>query len=298
LPIVKNRNNEEHTFNKFHTIYLRDLGNDINFGGYSQPNIFDNGLKITNCSDNYKNTFEKYLLGENHYRENLLHILSEWGRNFAYKGRLIYEIINWFDNLTNQFYAFQLRRLDTDYCKVKKDYIVYTAPLERKGDKLILNQVQIPKNKCIIIDFPNEYGGYKGFVRKEKKILKLGNQFGSMTNPYDVNKEFTKIKNWDKQYHKFISDWGTTAFTHIDDVSEFYKEILVFRYNYLVVCCTHEILNGLQQLMNHLNEELCEDATIEFTVQKYNKDYFKSIERKWLNGELSFKEANEFLKKY
>ncbi|MDR1593889.1 MAG: hypothetical protein LBS43_05320 [Prevotellaceae bacterium] len=38
---------------------------------------------------------------------------------------------------------------------------------------------------------------------------------------------------------------------------------------------TRKIINGLQQLVNHLNEQLCERATIEFTVQEYNKDYFK-----------------------
>jgi hypothetical protein len=297
-PIFKHKNNEELYYNTFRTIYLRDLGNDINFGEYLQKNQFKDGLKIINCSDNYKNTLEKYLSVENHYRNDFFHELSEWGKIFAYKGRLIFEIISWFDNLTNQFYAFQLRRLDIDYCKVKKNYVVYKTPFKQKGDKTIFNQVQIPKNKCVIIDFPSEYGGYKIFVKKDKSIMKLGNQFGCKTNPYDVNKKFAEIKNWNKQYHKIISGWGSTAFTQIEDVSEFYKESLIFRNKYLIVCCTHEILNGLQQLVNHLNEKLCENATIEFTVQQYDKNYFKSVENKWLKGKLSFKEANEFLRKY
>jgi len=113
-----------------------------------------------------------------------------------------------------------------------------------------------------------------------------------------LQKNFESNKEWDKQYHKIISSWGTSAFTHIDDVSEFYKELNFFKYRYLVISCTHEIINGLKQLVNYLNKKLLENAEVEFNIPEYEKAYFKSTQNKLVTGELSFKEANEFLKYY
>lgn len=285
------------SFNTFRTIYLRDLSNDLQ-SGFQWNKKFLGELKITQCSDNYKNTFEKFISKDKYYRNDFLYELGEWGGYFAYKGRVIFEIIGWYDNNTNQFYGFDLRRLDTDHCKVTNNYVIYDAPYKQKGDEVINRKIKIPKEKCIVIDFPKEFGGYKGFIKKDQQILKLGNRFSFDINPQNIQKNFENSKEWDKQYHKIISDWGTSAFTHIDDVSEFSKELNFFKYRYLVICCTHEIINGLKQLIDHLNKKLLENAEVEFNVKEYDKDYFKSMQNKFLIGELNFKEANHFLRNY
>jgi hypothetical protein len=236
-------------------------------------------LKITQCSDNYKSTFEKFISKDSYYRNDFVNELGEWGTYFAYKGRVIFEIVGWYDNNTNQFYGFDLRRLDTDYCKVTNNYVIYDAPYEQKGDKIINREIKIPKGKCVVIDFPEEFRGYKGFVDKDKLILKLGNRYKFDINPQNLQKNFESNKEWDKQYHKIISDWGTSAFTQIDDVSEFYKELNLFKYRHLVICCIHEIINGLKQLIEYLNKKLLENAEVEFSVKEYEKGYFMSIEK-------------------
>lgn len=284
---------DNNDFNTFRSIYLRDLSNDVR-SDFQWNKKFVDVLNITKCSENYKNTFKKYISGKDYYRNEFLYVLREWAQYFAYKGRLIIEIIGWYDNNANQFYGFELRRLDTDYCKVTKKNIIYNAPIDQKGDNLIFKEVTIPKEKCIIINFPDEFGGYKGFVQKDKQILKLGDKLKFET----IQKNYEGMIEWDKKYHKIISNWGTSAFTHIDDVSEFYKELNIFKYRYLVICCIHEIINGLRQLINYLNKKLLENAEVEFNLKEYDKDYFKSMQNKFVNGEIDFKEANDFLKFY
>lgn len=292
-PAFKNNTD----FNTFRSIYLRDLSNDLQ-AGFQWNKKFVDVLKITKCSENYESTFKKYILGKGYYRNEFLYVLGEWAQDFAYKGRLILEIIGWYDNNTNQFYGFELRRLDTDYCKLTQKNIIYNAPIEKKGDKIILKKIKIPKEKCIVIDSPDEFGGYKAFVKKDKQILKLGDRFKFDINPETIQKNYESNIEWDKKYHKIISNWGTSAFTHIDNVPEFYKELNAFKFRYLVICCTHEIVNGLRQLINYLNKKLLENAEVEFNIQQYDKDYFKSMQNKFLTGEIDFKAANEFLKFY
>lgn len=294
-PFVKERENE--SFNEFRTIYLRDLSNELH-SIFRSKNKFVEALDIKECSENYKKTFEKYISVDEFQRNKISYQLGDWGRYLGYKGRLIFEIVGWQDNNTNQFYAFELKRLDTDYCKLRSNHITYNAPFEQKGDKIIFRKVRIPKYKCIVIDFPNEFGGYKGFINKDKQVLSLGNRYKFDINPQNLQKNYESNIEWDKKYHKIIADWGTSPFTTIDDVSEFYKELNFFKYRYLVICCTHEIINGLKQLIDYLNRKLLENAEVEFKVKEYDKDYFKSMKNKFVAGELSFKEANEFLKFY
>lgn len=296
-PVFKQNESVSDSFNTFRTVYLRDLSNDLQSGFQRKEKIVGE-LKITQCSNNYSNTFEKFISKGSYSRNDFVNELGEWGKYFAYKGRVIFEIIGWYDNNTNQFYGFDLRRLDTDYCKVTNNYVIYDAPFKQKGDKVINRKIKIPKEKCIVVDFPKEFGGYKGFIKKDQQILKLGNRFSFDINPQNLQKNFESSKEWERQYHKIISDWGTSAFTHIEDVSEFSKELNFFKYRYMVICCTHEIINGLKQLIEYLNKKLFENAEVEFNVKEYDKDYFKSMLNKYLTGELNLKEAVDFLKIY
>jgi len=291
-PIHRNKEfDNEFLHSTFHSIYLRDLGLFIN-PNLSRKNKFEKGLKITNRSENYYNTFLKYLLNNDyHYRqEDLLYELGKWGEYFSHQGRLIFEIVGWYDNESAQFYAFQLKYLDIDYCKINKNYVIYNAPHKVDENKEIYKKVKIPKSKCIIIDFPSELGGYKGFNEKVKQIKKLGSKFNHTENPEN---SLTHMQNWDNQFNRIISDWG--ASNKIENITEFYQELSIFRFKYMVISCTHEIISGLKQLVDYLNIKFSENAKVEFDIQQYDKNYFKNMQNKWMCGELSFKEANDFL---
>jgi hypothetical protein len=273
----------------FYSVYLRNLGLLINPG---LGDKFEKGLKITNCTENYYNTMLKYLANDvYYYRErNFFHKLGEWGNSFSQEGRLIFEIIGWYSNESSQFYGFQLNQLDVKYCKIRKNDIVYNAPYELVGDKEKFLKVQIPKNKCIIINFPKELGGYKGFIQKVKRIKKLGSHLSFSLNP---EKGLAYMKNWDSQFNRIVSNWGDS--NTIENVSDFYQVLSFFKFRYLVVLCTHELINGLKQLIDYLNVKFNESAIVEFNIREYDKNYFKDMFNKWMCGKLSFKEANDFL---
>lgn len=276
----------------FYSIYLRDLGLHID-PSLSKKGKFETGLRIENCSENFSNTFIKYFtVNDYDYRSgNYLRKLGKWGKHLCYDGRLIFEIIGWYDNNSTQFYAFQLNRLNINYCKVKKNNIVFNAPYKLDGDKELNKKVKIPKSKCIIIEFPEELGGYKGYLKKVKEVKKLGNKFSYSENPGD---NLNHMKNWDKQFNKIVADWG--ASNKIEDVTEFYQELSALRFSYTGICCLHEVINGLTQLIEYLNIKLKENAKVDFDIPMYEKQNVKEYQDKWLNGELSFKEANELIR--
>lgn len=291
IPFRVNKNRNDELYNSsFFNVYLRDLSNFIN-PSYSRENKFRKGLKVTNCSKNYLNTLEKYFGGDHYYSDNILHELGEWSRSLIYKGRVIFEIVGWYDNESNQFYGFQLYLLDNDYCKIGSKHIIFKAPISENNGELEYKKVKIPKEKCIIIDFPKFHGGYKGYKKKIKRVLNLGSQFNWST---DTNVRLTHMKDWDKNISKISSDWGT--YNSNQEHTEFYKEYSAFKFIKTAVLCTHEIIGGFKFLINYLNDKLSEEAILEFNIKEYNLDYFEEMERKWMNGNLSFKEANEFLK--
>ena len=276
----------------FFTVYLRDLGLFIN-PSLSKKDKFENNFKIINCTENYYKTLTKYLSNEG-YRSygDILDVLGQWGEYLSNKGRLIFEIISWYDNDSSQFYAYKINLLENDYCRVGRKNIIYNAPFELRGNNEVFKKVKIPKKKCIIIEFPKELGGYKGFQKKVKSILGLGNQlYHSIDDP---GKSLAHSKKWDKNFNKIVSDWG--ASNKQEDVTEFYQEYSALKFTYTVLLCTHQLIGGLSQLINHLNEKLNENAEIKFDLEKYDLKYFQKMQSKWINGELSFKEANELIR--
>lgn len=277
--------------NQFFSIYLRDLGHAVN-PSYSYSDKFEKGLKISNCSQSYLDTLLQYLTNSGYYQSNeLLRILGHWGESLCYHGMIIIEIIGWYDNASSQFYGFELNQLDLDYCQIQKDDIIYNAPYELNENKEIFRKVRISRSKCIIIEFPADLGGYKEFKRKVEKIKKLGDKYNYKDQP---GASLAHMKNWDKQFNKIVSDWG--ASNKIEDVTDFYQILNVLRFNYSVISCVHEIVDGLKQLIGYLNVKLKENATIEFSINHYDKKEYKNIQSKWMKGVLSFNEVNQFIK--
>jgi len=282
---------DEFQLNNFHSIYLRDLGLLIN-PSYNRNDKFKNGIKITNCSDYYYKTLLKYFTsGHFPQHEDILDKLGEWGTKLSYNGRLVFEIVGWYDNKSSQFYGYKLNQLDIDYCKFNRKNIIYNAPFELEKNREVFKKVKIPKSKCIIIDFPKELGGYKGYLNKRLKIKKIGNKLKHFKNPGD---SLTHMENWDKKFNEILSDWG--ASNKIKDVTEFYQAVSRLRFTYMAILCTHEILKGFENLIKYLNSKLQEDANLELNIKEYNKNYFKTKQEQWMRGELSFKEVNELLR--
>lgn len=267
--------------------YFKLLGNRLN-PIIIQNNSYTKGYKIKNYSENYKNTLLKYFANENYFRKgDSVPDLYEWGQKLSLDGRVIFEIIGWFDSKSSQFYAFKLNPLDINHCKITKKDIIYKVPFKSKGEKDISRKVKIPKSKCIIIDFPQELGGYEGFTQKIKRIKNLGNKFECFDN---INEQINYTKNWKKQFNKIVSNWGNPQ--NIEDCTSFYQELSLLKFKYMTILCTHELINGLKQLINYLNINFKEEASLELDAQHYDKDKYKEMIIKWMNGKLSFKEAN------
>ncbi|MFC2152830.1 hypothetical protein ACFLSE_09930 [Bacteroidota bacterium] len=274
----------------FFNVYLRDLG--LNLKPNLKKETFEKGFRIENCSKNYYDTFLKYFNNDTYYHRNeIFRELGHWGEYLGRHGRVIFEIISWYDNKSSQFYGFELNRLDTEHCKIKGKNIIYYAPYELNNNKEVFKKVKIPKSKCIIIDFPEELGGYKGFQRKIKNILKLGEHHIFTDNPAENVSHF---KRWDKEFNRIVSEWG--IYNNQDNVTDYYKVLSRFKFTYMVILCTHEIIKGFTQLIKFLNKQLQEDAKVIFEAEQYEISSYKRMLQKWLNGELSFNEAFEYMR--
>jgi hypothetical protein len=259
---------------------------------YSRHEKFEKGLLIKNCTSDYLKTLQLYILRTSDYgfRDKVLKALGQWGYDLLYYGIVILEFVSWYDNDSNQFYGFELRKLNSDFCTIKKKHIVYNAPYFNEERIAATKEVLIPIKKCIIIEFPKELGGYKNHQKVVREVLKLGSQFTSIDSPVEM---INHSKNWDKKYNKILAPWGTLK--RIDNITEFYAECNYFKFMQTVVLCTHSLIDGLKGVVNLLNERLKEEATVEFYIQRYDIAYFREMQSKWMKGELSFKEANEFL---
>ncbi len=288
---TKSRGNDRIHAHQFNSIYLRDLSYDVN-PSLSRKNKLKDGLKIVECSDNYYKTFLRYFVADRYrYKTgDFLEELGRWGDDLCYDGRVVFEIVGWYGNNSSQFYAFELFKLENSFCKVGRKTIIYNAPYSMDGEKEVFKKVKIPRDKCIVIDFPKELGGYKGFLKKRKEIYGLGNKIKLNSNP---GKELSRMKEWDKKFNKIVSEWGNLK---QDNVTEFYQGVSILRFKYMAISCTHEVINGLKQLIDYLNLKLYETARVDFEVEEYKKSYLLDIQKKWKSGDISFQKFNEIIR--
>ena len=225
---------------------------------------------------------------------DLLRELGKWGDYLSTNGRLLFEIIGWYDNDSKQFYAYELQLLESEYCTVERNNIIYNAPISfNNNNKATFKKVKIAKKKCIIIEFPLELGGYKNFKNKVNQVRKLGDKHSSF-NPVNPEESLNRMKLWDKNFNKIVSDWGST--NNSEDITEFYTMLNAFKFTNTAVLCTNEIIDGLKQLIVYLNGKLLEDAKVEFDIENYDRNYYKTIQDKWLSGKLSFEDGNKLLR--
>lgn len=277
--------------NSMRNIYLRDLGQNANLG--LKERKIGESFGIINCTENYKTILFEGLSRGNQlgHRFTILHEIGGWAKDACRDGRVIIEIVSIFDKESHQFIGFLLRRLDNSFCKKSNGYVIFKAPFNYDDSTTITKKVKIPLSKCIVIDFPKEKGGYKGFRRIESRVLALGEQFEPF-NPENPSASLERTRNWDREFKRITSDWGNN---HLDDCNDYCQMLSLFRFNYTALLCTVQAMNEFRKLLAYLNDKLNENAELFFKVDRYDTNHFLRIQHEWANGNMSNKEAREFL---
>ncbi|MDR3704711.1 MAG: hypothetical protein P4L28_02240 [Paludibacteraceae bacterium] len=270
--------------NELYSIYFRDLYFCID------PTIkegFKDLIKFSNCSDNFTEILNNYL-EQNHNgygRNSLLSLLLHMGNDLVYKGRVVFEFVSSFSE-DETFKAFELVRLDPDFCLIKRNKVLFKAPDYNGNEK----KVVIPKSKCIIINFPKQLGGYRGYQNVVYSVFKIGSKFLD-SGKFDVYKSTKHMKEWDKNFNKIVSKWGNI---HLENnTTEYYNVINDFRLKKTQVYCILALIDGLNNIVIKLNEKLHERAKVVFSSDVYDIDKVLLLEKKWEKGELSFDEVRK-----
>lgn len=276
-------------------VYFRDLAYHLNPSYGRDKEQLKTNFYLTQASENFKNTFMRYLNKyEPLYRIDLLSILGDWAQRLINDGRVVFEFVSWFDNESGVFYGYELELLDNRFYQDMGDHFIYDVPQELEDDRLENQQFNIPKSKCIIIDWPEAYGGYQNFLDTVKTVQDLGDINDSFAALLDEpGKLISSKKNWEIDFEKALIQWGTTKPN--EQTTDYYQEWSWFNYKRTVVHCMHSLVGGMQQIVNILNEKLGENVVFNCDAPKYDLHILNENYEKWTHGGLSFKEANAYL---
>jgi hypothetical protein len=280
----------------FYHVYCRNLSNSLNpkYRRYEEEVL--RSFNLINCSEKYSETLYKYLNIDNHgYHNNLLNVIEDWGRELVYKGRVVLEFTNWFDNMLNIFYAFELDTIDPNFAKIKKKRIIYSAPFENEEGVVKVKRVVIPKNKCIIIDWPSELGGYKNYIQTVEKVIKLGPKIPTIAETLSEKPGIIlqRSRDWELQYSRLLAQWGNSPV--FEDSTSFYKQVNNYRFKKTTILLMNSLIGGFKQLIVLLNQQLSENEELQFYNQNYDISIISDSERQWVEGNLSVKESKKIL---
>jgi hypothetical protein len=297
---LQSQNNQSyqptHHFNT--SIYLRDLSQRLN-PTYNKDlgSIINDVLILNNCTENFQNTFLEYLGATSGWRryDEILEVMGIWSHQLVYQGIVILEIVGWYDNKSANFYAFELKRLDLANCTFKKDHILFSAPVQNEEGEINNVSVEIPKSKCIVIEWPKELGGIRSYEKAIRSMLKVDEKYRSLEQENYMNpgKSLENMKARDLEFNRLISDWG--AIHPPENTTDFYKQYNFFNLKGTLLHCTYALIDGLNQLISLLNAKLSEEAMLSLNDENNEIKKFESMKSKWLKGELSFKESSDYL---
>ena len=278
-----------------YTFYFQHLSAFLSPSFGNGKKFIAEGLSVDGCSENYLRTFFRYLDPYNDWRMiDLGRELGDWSERLVYNGRLIFEFVSWFDNKQGIFYGYQLQYLPSERCEVNDDFVIFTGPEELEDGTLQEKTVEIPRAKCIIIEWPNERGGFKGYTDTVQKVLKMGDIHGNWKDLMDEpGKLMENTTNWEFAFEKALSHWGTHSPNEL--TTEFYKESVFFTYKGTLIYCLLSCINGFEQIFAILNQQLDENGKVVFKHPLVDTAKLSDLEKRWRDGNLSFKEANEFL---
>lgn len=278
--------------------YFNNLASNVNPSYFSDfGREFQKSIKLDSCSEGYRATFYKYLGGANNqYNKGISETLGRWGSQMVYNGRVILEFVSWKDRKNDIFYGFELKRLRPECSKMSFKNVQYGGIFLDSEGKKFKKVVSIPKDKCIIIQWPKELGGYTQFKKTSEKIKTLGNKHDSVSELVVNNQAglaIEKMKEWEVLFASHVSDWGTNN-PH-NNLTEFFRMLQFFRYKETLIHCLNALICGLQQVVTILNGKFEEQAILTFTNDVLNISNLRKMKKKWIDGELSFTDANSYL---
>lgn len=289
LNFERNRYN-----NWLYSVYFRDLINFIDPSLKVRIGKVPFAINIKNCSENYENTFLKYL-SDDWYNDILLTTIGKWAQELVHTGRLILEFVSWYDREEDFFYGYELKIVDSNFSKLKKSDIIFEAPTLKDNNELEKKSIKIPLSKCIVVEWPKELGGIKSYEDIVSKVLELGDKHDGVSQSIDKPISIIeKMEKWDTEFYKLTNLWG-----HLhppEKTTEFFKNSNFFNLKGTIIYITYALIGGLEQLTKKLNSVLDENARIEYNPQDYDVTKYLNTRKRWFNGELSFKEANEYLR--
>ncbi|WP_424495320.1 hypothetical protein [Salinimicrobium sp. GXAS 041] len=267
---------------KFKTIYLRNLAHRAD-PSLSQERNFTESIKFENCTDHFIKTILLYSQ-PGHYRNDLTVItrtIGNWVKDLVFNGKVIIEIVSWYTNETKQFYGFELIPLNINNCRIKRKNIFFSALENGKKEK-----IKIPKSKCIIIEFPEDLGGYKEYSRKSKKIEKLGKE--NLFNLENPKESLEYSKNWDRQFDKIISGWGWM--NQRENISDFLYAYQLLNFNNSALQCCYACIDAFKYLFSFISSKLNENATFEI-LGFLDRNFYKELLEKFTNDQISLEEV-------
>ncbi|NOT73412.1 MAG: hypothetical protein HOP08_00690 [Cyclobacteriaceae bacterium] len=273
-------------------VYFRDLINS--FDPELRQRFHENvNFDLINCSENYRDTFKRYIAGQKyHYQGEILDAFSTLLKLLIQHGRIILEFVSWFDNETSDVYGFELKILPFKNTIIRNKNVQFEG-IDRDGTT---RKVKIPKNKCIVIDWPKKLGGYKGFSETINKVLSLGPKTPPISDVATLNPGtiLARNKKWEEEFNRLLAKWGLTSVPN--DLTEFYKEYNNLKIRSTGILCIEAILVGLNQVVQKLNIVLGEQASLVETSDFYCSVKHEKITQQWLNGTISFTTANSHLR--
>ncbi len=250
---IKYHTNKYDTPEHYSHMFIEDFGRNV-------VPIYGSKSEVVTCKlepDNkefMKSLYELLPSHRQHYRPSfndiILDTIEYIAQHLVDRGFLALELVKYKDVNEREFY-----KLETIYgkdIKLKKDTITQIIP-DEVAQELGKNKIDIPLEKCFVIDFPKSLGGkekYLQFLKEFRELAKLSPMMNYLNNPlqgqagYNLTEhqrlhdmelwKITKTYNW---HHRESGSEKISGFYHI------YRHLL-FRKNKI-------------KLRDYVVEELC-----------------------------------------
>lgn len=263
---------------------------------YAKYNSSKGLFNLRDCSDEYIKTFNLYIgLERRSYSANDLPLFYlKMASALVNYGRGVFEFVSWRENESDIFYGFELKEIIGDLSL--NNHI--EQKLKYQDHEGVINKVEIkiPKEKCIVVEWPKELGGWNSFYEIEQFAFNIKDTYNQSFDFSNPKKRMEDQFNSEALFFKTVSKWG--ALTAFDKSNDFYKIYCILKFKQTVGFILKEIQNGFVQVVNLLNVELNEKAIIEFNFPSDRFKKSKEICDLWSNGKIVFDEVKEYIHPY
>lgn len=240
---------------------------------------------------------------QNRYNESfngiILQLIEFIAQNLSYYGSLVLEFVTQTD--VNNIVNYKLERIIGEEVKIKGNKIIQVIPKD-KADKLqISKQVEIPIEKCFVIEFPKSLGGKEKYLKFLEEFKELGQQSPMMNylrNPltgqtgYDMTEHQrlhelelwrkSKVYNW---HHRESNGKIFSVYYHIYRRLQFQKSKIVLR---------DYIIEQLKELVLNLSTKIGEKTELKIEGLISLEKIDETLEQ-WKTGELKPNSISEVL---